>query len=61
MPTSERRKEAFAEELIDGAAGHADTDNEEILAIRARYEEVLEKPKAVISAEAEGVRAADPA
>ena len=58
MAKADLRKEGFAEELIAEADGHADTDNEEILAIRARYEELLKKHKAEISAEAEEVRAA---
>ncbi|HIY31906.1 MAG TPA: preprotein translocase subunit SecA, partial [Candidatus Evtepia faecavium] len=58
MAKATLRKEGFAEELIAEADGHADTDNEEILAIRARYEELLKKHKAEISAEAEEVRAA---
>ena len=58
MAKAALRKEGFAEELIAEADGHAETDNEEILAIRARFNELLAKFKAEISAEADEVRAA---
>ena len=58
MAKATLRKEGFAEELIAEADGHADTDNEEILAIRARFDELLKTYKTEISAEAEEVRAA---
>ena len=58
MAKADVRKGGLAGELSAEADGHADTDNEEILAIRARYEELLKKHKAEISAEAgEGLAA----
>lgn len=49
-------KEGFAEEMIAEADGHGDTDNADILAARARYDELYEKFKPEIEAEAEKVR-----
>ena len=52
------RKEGFAEELIAEADGHADTDNQEILAVRARFEALLAQHKEQVQREAEEVRQA---
>ena len=58
LAKAQLRKEGYAEELIAEADGHAETDNQEILAVRARYEELLSHHKATIAQEAEEVRAA---
>ena len=58
MAKAQLRKEGFAEELIVEADGHGETDNEEILAARARFDELLAAHKAEIAKEAEEVRAA---
>ena len=58
MAKTQLRKEGFAEELIVEADGHGETDNEEILAARARFNELLAAHKAEIAKEAEEVRAA---
>ena len=52
------RKAGFDEEVIAEATGFADTDNEDILAARKLFAERMEEHKAVISAEAERVKAA---
>ncbi|MEG2500194.1 MAG: preprotein translocase subunit SecA [Oscillospiraceae bacterium] len=46
------RKEGYSEELIGECTSHADTDNEEILAVRARYTEIHEKLKPDVAKEA---------
>ena len=51
-------KEGFPEELIAEADGHGDTSDEEILAARARYEELYKSFKPGVEAEAEKVREA---
>jgi len=51
-------KEGFDHELIVQADGHADTDNEEILAVRARFNELYAQYKKDVDAEAEKVKAA---
>ena len=58
MAKAAMRKEGFAEELIVESTGHADTDNEDILAARARYAELEAGFKPGIAAEADEVRAA---
>ena len=58
MAKNDLRKQGVEENLIAEADSYAETDNEEILAVRARYEELLAKYKAQISAYAEKVRAA---
>ena len=58
MAKAAMRKEGFSEEMIAESTGHADTDNEEILAARARYAELEAGFKPAIAAEAEEVRAA---
>ena len=51
-------KAGFSEEVIVDATGYADTSNQEILAARKMFAEKLAQHKAVISVEAEKVRAA---
>ena len=58
MALSQMRKEGTPEELMAEANSYAETDNEEILAVRRRYEELLAQFKAGIAEEAEAVRAA---
>ena len=58
MAKADLRKEGFAEELIVESNGHADTSDEEILKVRARYNELEAKHKAEIAEEAEKVREA---
>ncbi|WP_367925619.1 preprotein translocase subunit SecA [uncultured Ruthenibacterium sp.] len=58
MAKADLRKEGFSEELIVESNGHADTQDEEILKVRARYNELESKHKAEISQEAEKVREA---
>ncbi len=58
MTKAELRREGFSEELISESNGHADTDNEEILAVRARYNELEAAHKDAVAAEAEEVRQA---
>ena len=56
MAKAAMAKEEFPEELIAEADGHGDTDDEEILAARARYEELYKSFKPGVEAEAEKVR-----
>ena len=58
MAMSQLRKEGFPEELLAEANSYAETDNEEILAIRSRYEALLSQNKAAMAEEAESVRQA---
>ncbi|MDR2501914.1 MAG: preprotein translocase subunit SecA [Oscillospiraceae bacterium] len=58
LALSDLRKSGLSDELIAEANGHADTDNEEILAVRAQFAERYEKHRRDTSAEAERVRAA---
>ncbi len=58
LAKSELRKVDTPDELLAECDSHAETDNEEILAIRARYKELLAKYKNAIADEAEKVRAA---
>ncbi len=58
MAKSTLRKEGYSEELIAEADGHAETGDEEILAVRARYSELVAEHKEAIAAEADEVRAA---
>ena len=58
MAEATLRKEGIPEEIIVEATGYADTDNEEILAARARYHELLENFRKQVEADAEKVRAA---
>ena len=52
------RKEGIPEEIIVEATGYADTDNEEILAARERYHNLLNEFHKQVEADAEKVRAA---
>ena len=54
----EMRKLEYSEELIQEATGYAETDNEEILEARAKYQELNKKFEAQIKPEADEVRAA---
>ncbi len=58
MAKAAMRKEGFSEEMIVESTGHADTDNEDILAARKRYAELEAGFKSGIAAEADEVRAA---
>ena len=58
MATTQMRREGYPEELIVEATGYADTDNEEILAARARYKELLDEYGEQVRKDAETVRAA---
>ena len=54
----EMKKLEYSEELIQEATGYAETDNEEILEARAKYQELNKKFETQIKPEAEEVRAA---
>ena len=56
LALSELRKSDLPEELIVEANAYSETDNQEILAVRARYKELLTKYKAEIADEAQKVR-----
>ena len=56
LALSELRKSDLPEELIVEANAYSETDNQEILAVRARYKELLAKYKAEIADEAQKVR-----
>ena len=56
MAMSELRKQELPEELLQEANSYAETDNEEILAVRAQYEALLKQFKAEIVDEAQKVR-----
>ncbi|HIV86774.1 MAG TPA: preprotein translocase subunit SecA, partial [Candidatus Pygmaiobacter gallistercoris] len=58
LAKADLRKAGFADELIAEADGHADTDNEEILAARAAFAKALEKYRPIVAEEAERVREA---
>ena len=58
MAKNELRKQDIPEELLAEADSFAETDNEEILAIREKYEALLQKYKDQIMDEADKVRAA---
>ena len=58
LAKAELRKQDIAEELLQEADSYAETGDPEILAVRAKYEELLKKYKAEIADEAEKVRAA---
>ena len=58
LAKADLRKAGFADELIAEADGHADTDNEEILAARAAFAKALEKYRPIVAEEAERVRKA---
>lgn len=58
MAIATMKKEGYSEELIAEATGYADTEDEEILAARARYKALLEEYGAQVKKDAEIVRAA---
>ena len=58
MAMSQLRKQDIPEELLQEANSYAETDNEEILAVRKQYELLLNQYKAEISQEAQQVRSA---
>ena len=58
LAKSQLRKEGFPEELIALADGVTDTEDEEILAVRKRYTELVAQHEAEIAPEAEKVREA---
>ena len=58
MAKSELRKLDYTEELLAEADSYAETEDSEILAIRAKYDELLKKYKEQIADEAEKVRQA---
>lgn len=51
----EMRQEGYTDEQIETATGHVETDDEEILELRRKYNEVYAKHKAVTDAEHEKV------
>ena len=58
LAMSELRKQDLTEELLAEANSYAETDNEEILAVRKQYDSLLAKYKAEIADEAQQVREA---
>ena len=58
MALNDLRKENVPEELIAEANSYAETDNPEVLAVRAKFKEFYAKHKKDVDAEAEQVRAA---
>ncbi|MEE1218463.1 MAG: preprotein translocase subunit SecA [Ruminococcus sp.] len=58
MAKSSMRKEGYPEELIEEATGYAETDNEEIIEARKKFQELNAKYKDQIKDEAEKVREA---
>ena len=58
MAVAQMKKEGFTDELIVEATGYADTKDEEILAARARYQELLQQFGKEVAKDAEIVRAA---
>ncbi len=58
LAKSALRATGIAEELLAEADSHAETADQEILAVRAQYQQLLSKYKAEIADEAEKVRAA---
>ena len=58
MAKTDLAKQEIPEELLREADSYAETDNPEILAIRAKYEQLLQHYKAEIADEAEKVRQA---
>ena len=55
MAKADLRKQGFEDELIAEADGHAETENEDILKVRAAFTEALAKYKPIVAAEAEKV------
>ena len=58
MALDELKKGDYTPELLYEANGHAETDDPEVLAIRAKFEELYQKYKKETDADAEKVRAA---
>lgn len=58
LAKAQMRAEKFPEVLIEQADAHGDTDDEEIIAARERFDVLIKQHKATISAEAERVREA---
>ncbi|MDD2992931.1 MAG: preprotein translocase subunit SecA [Pygmaiobacter sp.] len=58
MAKADLRKQGFEDELIAEADGHADTEDEDVLKVRAAFTEALAKYKPIVAAEAEKVREA---
>ncbi len=58
LALNDLRNQGVPEELLAEANSYADTDNQEILEVRRKYEELLNEYKKETSAEAERVRAA---
>ncbi len=58
MAKEELKKAGYAEEIINEAIGHAETDHAEILEARGKFNEFYQKFKAETDADAEKVRAA---
>ena len=58
LALTQLRKQDLPEELIAEANAHSETDNAEILAVRAQYKDLLAKYKAQIADEAQKVRQA---
>ncbi len=58
MAKADLRKAGFDDALIAEADGHAETDDEQVIAVRRAFEAALAKYKPVIAAEAERVREA---
>ncbi len=58
MATAQLRKEGCDDELIAEATGYAETDDQDIIEARAKYQEYYNQYKQEISAEADAVRAA---
>ena len=58
MAMTELRKQDLTEELLAEADAYSETDNEEILAVRRQYDDLLKKYKDEIADEAEKVKAA---
>ena len=58
MAKADLRRQGFDDELIAEADGHAETDDEEILKVRAAFGEALAKYKPIVAEEAEKVKAA---
>lgn len=58
MAKSDLKKAGFSDEVIVEAVGHAETEDEDIIAARRAFAEHMEKHRAVTTAEAEKVKAA---
>ena len=58
MAMNDLRKQDLPEEVLREANAYSETDNEEVLAVRRRYEELIAKYKAELAPEAEKVRQA---